>query len=134
MRAIPLLDTHLWLWWLLGDFRITGAETDFLDGLSADERPYICDISIWEAALLVEKGRVELDCSLGDFLEMAASPATVRVLPITARVALEMNALPDSFHRDPADRLIVSTARAHGFPMATRDRLIEESGLVEIWT
>lgn len=134
MRPIPLLDTHLWLWWLLGDSRITGTETDFLDGLSADKRPYLCDISIWEAALLVEKGRVELDCSLADFLEKAASPATVRVLPITARVAVEMGALPDSFHRDPADRLIVSTARAHGLPMATRDRLIEECGLVEIWT
>ena len=133
MKPPPLLDTHLWLWWLLGDSRIARAEADALDAFPPDDRPWLCDISIWEATLLVEKERVELDCSLADFLETAASPATVRVLPITARVAVEMNDLPDSFHRDPADRLIVATARAHGLAVATRDSLIVESGLVNIW-
>ena len=133
MKPVPLLDTHLWIWWLLGDSRLTVGESEFLDALPPEGRPFLCDISIWEAALLVERGRVVLDCSLADFLEMATSPATVRVLPITAGVAVEMNALPDSFHRDPADRLIVSTARAHQLSVATRDRLIHESKLVEIW-
>lgn len=133
MKAIPLLDTHIWLWWLLGDDRMAVDERDFLDALPAPERPWLCDISIWETALLVEIGRVELDCPLADFLKVATSPATVRVLPITDRVAVEMNALPETFHRDPADRLIVATARQRGIPVATRNRLIVDSGLVQIW-
>ncbi len=64
-----LLDTHFWLWWILGDPALRQAERAFLDGLSPAERPCLCDISLWELALLVQRGRVELDVGLDGFLE-----------------------------------------------------------------
>ncbi len=133
MSRSPLLDTHVWLWWLLGDERLDRRQAASLDGMPPDERPFLCDISLWELAMLVELGRLQLDEPLHEFLRIAASPATVRLCRIDPACVVEMNALPASFHRDPADRLIVATARARRLRLATYDRLIVDSGLVDIW-
>lgn len=133
MRPAPVLDTHAWIWWLLGDPRMPASESTYLDQLPPEDRPILSDISLWEVALLVERGRLELDCSLDEFLHSAAAPATVRVHPISPSVVVAMNSLPETFHRDPADRLIVSTARTLDRPLASRDRLIVDSGLVRMW-
>lgn len=129
----PLLDTHVWVWWLLGDQRLKPREQEILDGLPADQRPVLCDISLWEVALLVQRGRLQLQVDLSDWLAIAASPATVQILSINPSVVMEMNRLPASFHQDPADRLIVATARVTGLPVATRDERIRRSRLVKLW-
>ena len=59
----PLLDTHVWLWWLLGDSRLSRDEIRFLDDLPSENRPALSVISLWEVAMLVELGRVQLDPS-----------------------------------------------------------------------
>ncbi len=83
--------------------------------------------------MLVDMGRVTIECSMEDWLKIAASPATVRIQPITPGIVAEMNRLPDSFHRDPADRLIAATARFLKLPLATKDRKIRSSRLVPLW-
>jgi len=83
MTHRPLLDTHVWVWWLLGDPRLTARERDLLDDLPSGSRPMVCDISLWEVALLVQLGRLRLDHDLESWLRIAASPATVQVMPIT---------------------------------------------------
>lgn len=133
MTTVPLLDTHVWLWWLLGDPRLSPEEVRVLDELPDTLRPALSVISLWEVAMLVELGRVQLDLSLEKFLRGACSPETVRLVPIDTQVVVEMNTLPSSFHRDPADRLIVSTARAEGLLLATHDRKILETDLVPVW-
>ena len=131
--SAPLLDTHAWLWWIGRDPRLRRAALVGLDGLPADERPYLSDISLWEAAMLAEQGRITLSPSIGEWLEAAAHPRSVRVVPITSAIAAETAALPASFHRDPADRVIVATSRALGLPLLTYDRQILRSGLTERW-
>lgn len=133
MKPVPLLDTHVWVWWLLGDPRLPSRSRHALDALPGDSRPRICDISLWEVALLVRLGRLKLLDDLQTWLEIAAGPATVAVLPITPGVVVEMNRLPASFHQDPADRLIVATARAAGLPLATHDADIRRSRLATLW-
>ena len=131
----PVLDTHAWVWWLHGDVARLGAKTiDALDGLPGDARPYVCDISLWEVATLVELGRLDLGEPLESWLDTAAHARTVQIVPISARVAAEVARLPASFRRDPADRLIVATARALDRPMLTRDAAIRKSGLARLWT
>jgi PIN domain nuclease of toxin-antitoxin system len=129
----PVLDTHIWIWWMIGDPRLSRGERDALDQLPENARPVIADISLWECATLVDLGRLEIDGSLETWLQIAASPATVRIQPITPGIVAEMNRLPAHFHRDPADRLIVATARALKLPMATRDGKIRKSRLVPLW-
>ena len=133
MSAVPVLDTHIWIWWMLGDARLKSVERDALDSLPPNLRPVLCDISLWEFGTLVDLGRVEIDGDVGTWLQVAASSATVRIQAITPAIIAEMNRLPASFHRDPADRLIVATARALKLPLATRDRKIRTARLVPLW-
>lgn len=129
----PLLDTHAWVWWICGDARLTARERDALDNLPAHERPVLAEISLWEVAMLVERGRLELDMDLENWLALAAAPATVELVRITPAIAAEVARLPERFHRDPADRLIVATARMRKLHVLTRDRKITGARLVPLW-
>ena len=129
----PLLDTHAWIWWVDQDARLGAKTIAVLDSLPRDQRPFLCDISLWEVAMLAERGRLELDVPLADWLDAAAHPRSVQIVTITPRIAAAVAALPDSFHRDPADRLIVATSRALGMPVLSHDRLINRSRLVTRW-
>lgn len=130
----PLLDTHAWIWWLHGDRRLGKATQAALDDLPAAARPAISSISLWEVATLVELGRLELPLPLEQWFERAADPRTVQVLPITPAIAAEVARLPEGFHRDPADRLIVATSRVLGYPIVTRDRAMTRARLVRRWS
>jgi PIN domain nuclease of toxin-antitoxin system len=129
----PLLDTHAWIWWIDQDQRLGAASIAALDALPRDERPWLSDISLWEVATLVERGRLSLDIPLAEWLEAAAHPRSVRIAPITTAVAAAVAELPASFHRDPADRVIVATARVLGVPLLTRDTRITKARLVKRW-
>jgi PIN domain nuclease of toxin-antitoxin system len=129
----PLLDTHAWIWWVDQDPRLGARTIAILDALPRDQRPFLCDISLWEVAMLVERGRIELDLPLAEWLDAAAHPRSVQVVSITPPIAAAVAALPDSFHRDPADRLIVATSRALGIPVLSHDRLINRSRLAQRW-
>lgn len=99
MTQTVLLDTHVWVWWMLGDTRLSDRERTVLDDLPSGQRPRLCGISLWEVAMLVQLGRLRLDDALEDWLRIAAAPATVEVIPITPAVVAEMNRLPRPFAR-----------------------------------
>jgi len=134
VSGAPLLDTHAWVWWVQGDARLGRHIVRKLDDLPAEDRPAISDISLWEVATLVSLGRLEFPGTLESWLALAANPKTVRILPITTAIAAEVARLPDAFHRDPADRLIVATSRVHGLRVLTKDAAIAKSGLVKLWS
>ncbi len=75
-------------------------------------------------------GRVRLGLPVRDWLERATAPPLVQRIGISPAIAAEVAALPPSFHRDPADRIIVSTARVYGSTLLTRDRRIIDAALV----
>lgn len=129
----PLLDTHAWIWWIEQDQRLGAKTIAVLDSLPADRRPFLCAISLWEVATLVERGRLSLDVPLLDWLEAAAHPRSVRLLSLTPRIAAEIARLPDTLHRDPADRIIVATSRAQRLPVLTHDDRIRRSRVVHQW-
>lgn len=134
MSETPLLDTHAWIWWVDRDRRLGRSMIDALDGLPFDRRPFLSDISLWEVAMLVERGRLSFTIPLAEWLEAAAHPRSVRIVPISPSIATEIADLPASFHRDPADRVIVATCRILGAALVTKDRLIMKSRLVSRWT
>jgi PIN domain nuclease of toxin-antitoxin system len=129
----PLLDTHAWVWWVEQDARLGTKAIAVLDALPAHRRPFLSDISLWEVATLVERGRLVLDVPLEEWLEAAAHTRSVRLLPVSTRVAAEIARLPDTFHRDPADRIIVATSRVHRMPLLTHDERLLTSRLVSAW-
>ena len=129
----PLLDTHVWVWWICVDERLSAREREALDNLPPSERPVLAEISLWEVAMLVERDRLQLDMDLERWLAVASAPATVELARVTPAVAAEVARLPERFHRDPADRLIVAVARVWKLHVLTRDQKITSARLVSIW-
>ena len=133
MSQSPLLDTHAWIWWLQGDARLGRRTIEALDALPADARPHLSDISLLEVATLVRLGRLEFGDSFEKWLDAAADPRTVRMVPMAPDIVIETTRLPASFTRDPADRVIVATSRVMGYPLVTYDKAIAQSRLVRRW-
>jgi PIN domain nuclease of toxin-antitoxin system len=127
------LDTHVWLWWLLGSDRMAKKERQELDRLASRGALRIAAVSLWEAQMLHEKGRLALNPPFDIWLREAAGADVVQVMPFDIEVVIALNNLPRSFHGDPADRLIVATSRAHKFPLATHDAAIRKSRVATFW-
>ncbi len=120
-----VLDTHTWVWWVHGDERLTRTQAEVIEANETDVIG-MSAISCWEIAKLVEYGRLELPCSLEEWFEDALSYPGIRLLELTPEIAIESTQLPGEFHRDPADQMIVATARVYGSPLVTSDgRLLE---------
>lgn len=134
MKPPLLLDTHIWLWWLLGQPELAKRERDVLDALAAaGTPPALSVISLWEAQMLAAKGRLTIDVPLTHWLPDAAAPEVVSLVPMDVAVILELDKLPAGFHGDSADRIIVASARAHDLPLATRDGNIRRSRAARLW-
>lgn len=125
-----LLDTHVLLHWILGDPRLSESHKEVIDGATPEAPLWVSDITLWETATLYSLGRIRLDLPLRDFLERAVTPPLVARVGISPSIAAEVAALPDTFHRDPGDRVIVASARVLGATLLTQDRRILEAGLV----
>jgi len=124
-----LLDTHVWWWWITGEKGLSPAQTRFLKAVTPERPILISDISLWEIATLASLGRITLSVPLREWLEAASAEPLVQRCSISPAVAAEVARLPDTFHRDPADRIIVATARIHGATLLTRDRRIIDAKL-----
>ena len=130
MRLV--LDTHILLWWLSGSGRLPPSYLDAI-GAADEETPLLLpEIGLWEIATLLGLGHISLSLPSRDWLEKASAPPLVRRVGIPPAIAAEVASLPDTFHRDPAARLIVATARVFGATLMTRDQAILRSGLVPV--
>lgn len=124
-----LLDTHVLIWWLNESAQLSPAQRNVLSTADSRSPLLVSDISLWEVATLWSLGRMQLSLPLRDWLDKAVAPPLVRRQGISPAVAAELAALPESFHRDPADRILVATARVMGATLLTQDRRIVDSGL-----
>jgi PIN domain nuclease of toxin-antitoxin system len=124
-----LIDTHIWIWWVSNSERLRRSNRDLLN--EADRQFAISIISCWEVAKLVQYGRLELDRPVSEWIASALSYTRIELLPLTPAIVVESTRLPEPFHRDPADQLIVATARIHQIPLLTEDSRIADYPHVE---
>jgi PIN domain nuclease of toxin-antitoxin system len=129
-----LLDTHVLLWWFDGSPRLPVSYEPLIRNPNPEAPLWVSDITLWEIAMLVELKRIALRMPLRDWLEAATAPPLVRRIGISPAVAAEVAALPETFHRDPADRILVATARVLGATLLTQDRRIVDAGIVSTLT
>ena len=129
-----LLDTHAWVWWLAQDRRLsTRAKSAITTGL-VEQDLWISLISVWEVAKKVEKKQLILDRSLGQWLDEALTPQGLGVWELTRPILVESCELPQPFHGDPADQILVATARHHGAKLLTKDQRIRRYAHVQsVW-
>lgn len=95
---------------------------------------WLSAISIWEVAKKVEKRKLVLDRGLDDWLDLALERGGLKVAPLDRHILVESCRLPASFAGDPADQIIVATARSRGAVLITRDAGLRDSeGLRTLW-
>jgi PIN domain nuclease of toxin-antitoxin system len=128
---VIVLDTHAWVWWAADRVRLSRRARAALE---AERRLAISDVSLWEVAMLVAKGRLRLDRAVDDWLDQASRLDRLDVLPIRPAIAVRSTHLGHAFQGDPADRIIAATAIAEGAALVTKDdRLRASPAVTTIW-
>jgi PIN domain nuclease of toxin-antitoxin system len=123
-----LLDTHTWIWLFQGSKELSEDVIVKMNQAGSKGKVFISAISVWELSMLVAKGRVTLATSIHQWVEDSLSQPGVNLSLLTPAIAIESSFLPGEFHGDPADKIIVATARINNLILLTRDRKILQYG------
>ncbi|MGB3405354.1 MAG: type II toxin-antitoxin system VapC family toxin [Microcoleaceae cyanobacterium] len=118
-----VLDTHIWIWWINGDTQLTQEYQDYIQSQESQGLG-ISIISCWEIAKLVERNRLILSIPVDQWLDQALAYPGICLLDLTPNICVESTQLPGKFHRDPADQMIVATARVYDCSLVTMDSKI----------
>ncbi|BAY11291.1 type II toxin-antitoxin system VapC family toxin [Calothrix sp. NIES-2098] len=123
-----VLDTHIWVWWVQGDARLTKKYQNWLQQYESQGLG-ISIMSCWEVAKLVEIGKLTIPDPIDEWLTAALAYPGVQLLELTIPIIVESTKLT-GFHKDPFDQLIVATARIYDCPLLTADaKILAYSGV-----
>lgn len=129
-----LLDTHVLVWMVSSPARLSRTADREIRKAQCDGSCAIASISLWELAMLFQIGRLRGSGTIDASIREIVAAAAVQLLEITPEIAALSMMFPESYPKDPADRLIGATARALGVPLVTQDERILSSPLVRsIW-
>ncbi len=124
-----VLDTHIWVWWVHNDAQLTDQLREHIQH-SEGKGPGVSVFSCWEVAKLVENKKLTLHCPIDEWMDVALNYPGIQLLDLTPRIAIESTQLPGEFHRDPADQIIVATARIHDCSLLTvDDKIVNYTGV-----
>jgi PIN domain nuclease of toxin-antitoxin system len=124
-----VLDTSALLYWTLDPAQLShNAE----QAIEQAEQILISSISVWEIALKVKRGKLEIPLTISDFVERLNRLEGLEILPVDVQTWIDNLDLPWD-HRDPADRTIVALAARFGCPLITSDSTIAEYYSKTIW-
>ena len=115
-----LLDTHIWFWWVRNDPALTARQ---LAPILAHQAAGlgVSVMSVLELARLERAGRINVFRPIEDWVRDALAYPGVRLIDLTPEIAIASTRLPGAFHKDPADRVLVATARILNVPFLTAD-------------
>ena len=134
MPMPTLLDTHAWVWWVAEDRRLSRRAKSAIEKAQREEALQLSLISLWELAKKVEKGQLRLDRPLDVWLDSATTMPGLHLVDLTRPVLVESCRLPSPLPGDPADQMIVATARQEGAVLITKDRnLLEYRHIRSLW-
>ena len=126
-----LADTHVVLWLALEPDQLSANALKALSEARENQGGVaIADISLWEIAVAVSRGKVLLETELSEFLRFVEE--AYRVIPMTGEIAEQGAQFSRAYPRDPADKLIGATALVHGLQLVTKDEPIRDSGEVPV--
>lgn len=124
-----LLDTHIWLWGLLEPERLVPAVRAALQ--SPDNELWLSPISVWEALVLAERGRMSVTVAPAEWVQQMVQALPRREAPLTHDIAVVSRRLALS-HQDPADRFLAATAQVLGLTLVTADERLLQSNEFEV--
>ena len=119
-----LLDTHAWVWWVTRDRRLSRAAKAAITAAAAEQDLWLSLISVWEVAKKVDKQQLVLDRPVDRWLDEAVTVHGLGISELTRPVLVHSCELPQPFHGDPADQILVATARGLGAVLVPKDQRI----------
>ena len=129
-----VLDTHVWIWWTAEPEALSARARSAIDDAAGSTGLLVSAISVWEVAMLVAHGRLELTYDVGAWVARAQSLPYLRFVNVDPELALRSVHLPEYPRRDPADRFIVATAIALDANLVTKDRVMRAyEAVTTIW-
>lgn len=124
-----LLDTHVWLWFALGDAsRLAVPVRKKIEAAAHGGKLAVSAISVWEIGMLETKGRIVLGSPCEKWVATALELPGLRLIGLEPEIAVASSRLPGEMHGDPADRILTATARARDAVLATADERLVEYG------
>jgi PIN domain nuclease of toxin-antitoxin system len=131
---VIVLDTHVLLWWVSGEVQLSKKAKAAIERERSEGELIVSSISAWEISLLVKRERLSISTDVNSWLATVNEIEALRFVPVDNEIALKAVELPGEFHKDPADRMIVATARALAAPLITKDQKIRDYAHVKtIW-
>ena len=129
-KPILLLDTHIWIWLINGSDKLKS--TKMLRKIEESSKKgliRISAISLWEVAMLEAKERIRFPLNCLDWIQQALNAPGTSLVPLDAEIAVESTRLPGNFSGlDPADQILIATARKIGAALVTQDKAILQYG------
>jgi PIN domain nuclease of toxin-antitoxin system len=122
--AVIVLDTHVLVWWVTDDRLLSPKARSAIGRAKGRDEIIVSSISAWEIALLAERQSLVLTMDVDRWLATVAEIEQIRFVPVDVEIATKSVSLPGKFHKDPADRMIVATARTLAAPLVTKDEKI----------
>jgi len=123
MPKIIVLDTHIWLWYINENF--DQFPHQWREQITTADLVAVCPISCYEIVLAHNKGRLELNFPVQQWLIDSLQPSGIELLPLTPQIAFRAVNL-SSIHKDPFDRLIIATALEYNAKLASIDGLFSQ--------
>jgi PIN domain nuclease of toxin-antitoxin system len=120
------------IWWSLDPQKLSPIAKEACDRMEQEKNGLVASISIWEIAIKIKNGKLDLGISLGTYVKTLRKSDVIRIIPIDESLWLESVAL-EWTHKDPADRVIVALARQYQSSIITADRLVAEFYPAIIW-
>ena len=121
-----VLDTHVWVWWHMQPKKLSKRVRSIISHPDQYEELLLSAISPWEFSKLLEKKRIGISCDPQGWIREALEMSKLRLVPLTPTLSYRSTTLPPPFHEDPADQIIVATAREEKATVLTKDKLIQE--------
>jgi PIN domain nuclease of toxin-antitoxin system len=129
-----LLDTHAWIWWNVAPGRLSRKARSAIEKVDNYAELLLSAISLWEFCKLIEKKRIGISCAPEEWMSEALRMPKLHVVPLTPALAYRSTILPPPFHDDPADQIIVATAREQNATIISKDMRIRAYGQVRaLW-
>ncbi len=129
-----LLDTHTWIWWHLNPDKLSARTRTIIADNKNYEELLLSVISTWEFCKLMEKKKLRISLQGNLWMKRSFDLLPLRIVPLTPETVWHSTTLPQPFHDDPADQIIVATARFEEAVILTRDKLIQDYPHVQsVW-
>lgn len=117
-----VLDTHVLVWLVADPKKLSEKAIKRIDREAKKSELLVSSISVWEIYMLIKKGRLKLSMDVDTWFEKIGQLAFLQFAPVDNNIAARSVMLPEPLHNDPADRMIVATAREYGVVLVTSDR------------